>query len=98
MVCVEKNDDVIVNERGDMDQLEDDGKLVMIVVDPAGGTPGEESKSGTYPFARGVQNVGHVRFHGRVKLLGLSADARLHSIEFRPQESKRRKFAAARRV
>jgi hypothetical protein len=91
-------DDVVVNEGGDMNELENDRELVVIVRDLAGRTARKKGEGRTDPFAGGVENVGDVGLDRRIKGVGLLADAGLDPVQFGPEEGEGRKLAAVRRV
>lgn len=68
-------DNVVVHQRRDVDRFKNDCQLVVIVFNPAGSTTGKKSQCRTDPFPGGIENVGDVGLHRRIKGLGLGPDS-----------------------
>ena len=80
--------DVIVNERGDVDELEDHSQIDMAGSDFSGCAGRKESESGPQTLSTSAANVGHIALHGRIKGLRLSSDPFLDGVEVGVDELK----------
>ena len=79
-------DDVVVNERGHVDELEDDADLVLIRAKVSESTADENGERRADAFARGIADVADVRFDGWVEGTDLVADRGLDDFKFRADE------------
>ncbi len=68
-------DDVVVNERGDVDEFQNDGEIHMGGGDFSRGSRGEKGESGAEPLASSTTDVGDVALDGRIERLRLSTDS-----------------------
>ena len=80
--------DVIVNERGDVDELEDHSQIDMAGSDFSGCAGRKESESRAKAFSPSPANIRHIALDGRIKQLGLSADTFLDGVEVGVDELK----------
>ena len=87
-------DDVVVDERGHVDELEDDADFQVVVGDAAGGAADEDGEGGADALAGGVADVGDVGLDGGIEAADLLADGDFHALEFRADEFEGKKIAA----
>ena len=74
--------DVVVHERGDVDQLDDDGKIDMSGVEFAGGAAGQEREQRSQTFSASADGVGNVTLNRRIERGGLACDPRVRLDRF----------------
>ena len=69
-----------MDERGDVDELEDDAEFSSVLGHAAGGAAGEDGEGGADAFAGGVADVGDVALDGGIELGGLLLDDALDDL------------------
>ena len=78
--------DVVVDEGGDVDHLEDDGETGVVFGHAAGGAAGEEGEGGADALARGFADVADVALDTGVESVGLLADGGLNDLHLRAHQ------------
>ena len=74
-------DDVVVDERGDVDEFQDHREIDMGGCDFSRGSGGEEGQGRSEAFAASAANVGNVALDGGIECLGLRSNPFLHGVE-----------------
>ena len=80
--------DVIVDERGDVDELENHSQIDMARGDFSRCASRKEGEGRAKAFSPSPANIRHIALDGRIKQLGLSADAFLDGVEVGVDELK----------
>ena len=81
--------DIVMDEGGGMDELEDDGEIQVAGVDIPGGAACEEGKGGAEALAAALDRVGDVGLHSDVKCACLLRDPLLDAVELGVDEFQR---------
>ncbi len=76
-------DDVVVDERGHVDEFQNDGEIDVGGGDFSRGSTGQNGKGGAEVFAAVVESIGDVTLDGWVKGFGLFPDALIDRVEVR---------------
>ena len=74
---------VVVQERGDVNQFHDHGKIDMFGIDCAGRATGEERDKRAEPFAAPADRISDVAFNRRVECRGLFNDSLFDFVDLR---------------
>ena len=82
--------DVVVNQRCDVDEFENDGEARMAFMRAAGSTASKHGESRADPFAGSFADVAHISFDTGIERTCLFEDGRFHAFQVCPHEMKRK--------
>jgi hypothetical protein len=81
---------VIMHQGGQVNELNNNGQVEVMRVDPPGGTAGQQDQGRSQALAAGVQDVAQVFPHFRVKMLRLLGNPRLYGSQVPLNQIKRK--------
>ena len=75
--------DVVVDQRREVNQLDDDREIEMARDQRTSGTPTEQRHERAQAFAAAPNGIGDITFNRRIELSGLRRNAAIHFVELR---------------
>ena len=73
--------DIVINQRGGVDQLQHHGQVDMAGADVPRRSPRQQSESGAQTFSPAFAGVRYVSLNARIEFPGLLLDSFLHAVE-----------------